>query len=473
LLAVVGDPYVLYQDAHWRDLIQYCQSNNSYIGPEIRLDNFEAREKKEQQHKESQQQLKQQQQQQKQEEQQRQQQQLQLQKQEEDERLKQQQQFQLQLQQQQQQLQLAEQQKRQSQQPATKGSHPPPSPTQPPQNQHTQPPKPSAWQPLPAAVETERATLAPAPTTAQLLLGSAPPAMLPATQNPPPAQQLPPQGGFVVHAPAAHPWPWNGQPPQQHPLHPYHTTLGQHQSMPVVFNPHSLPYFTPSVLHPSPLPAMPHHLLAQPPIPAPAAFQPPPTVDTAAATTPGSAIAVVSAEERRANELLARQMMAPQPRPLPGLADESEAEEEQNEYAPLYSFEGQPLIMAKKTAPGYPAVMINEKDGALVVKISMFGLSVTVQRNGQLIYVRLREAAEVKNALFTLPLLHAMPTPNGKRSKKAQSGERAVLLVAVPQGFDQSRTKYEEGQTLLIITMVRPALSTRLLTVTTTKTDLL
>jgi hypothetical protein len=68
---------------------------------------------------------------------------------------------------------------------------------------------------------------------------------------------------------------------------------------------------------------------------------------------------------------------------------------------------------------------------------------------------------------------HAWFVCTGKRSKKAQSGERAVLLVAVPQGFDQSKTKFEEGQTLLIITMVRPALSTRLLTVTTTKTDLL
>lgn len=46
-----------------------------------------------------------------------------------------------------------------------------------------------------------------------------------------------------------------------------------------------------------------------------------------------------------------------------------------------------------------------------------------------------------------------------------------MLLVAVPQGFDQSKTKFEEGQTLLTITMVRPAHSTRQLTVTTTKTD--
>ncbi len=404
-------------------MIQYCRSNNSYIGPEIRLDNFEAREKKEQQHKESQQQLKQQQHQQKQEEQKRQQQQLQLQKHEEEQRLQQQQRQQLQLQLQQQQL--AEQQKKQSQQPTAKGSHPPPSPAQ---NQHTQPPKASAWQPLPiqppqasawqslpVAAETQRATLPPAPTATHLPLGGNAPHSTPtellATQNSAPYQQLPPQG---AHAPPVHPWPWNGQPPQQHPLHPYHMSLGQHQSMPVVFNPHSLPYFMPPAPHPSQLPPMPHHVLAQPPVPAPAAFQPPPTVDTASAPTPVSA-PVVSAEEIRANEQLARQMMAPQPRPLPGIADESEAEEEQNEYAPLYSYEGQPLIMVKKTAPAYPAVMVNERDGALVVKISLFGLSVAVQRNGQLIYVRLREAAEVKNALFTLPLLHAMPTSNGIR----------------------------------------------------------
>jgi hypothetical protein len=60
----------------------------------------------------------------------------------------------------------------------------------------------------------------------------------------------------------------------------------------------------------------------------------------------------------------------------------------------------------------------------------------------------------------------------GKRGSKTTKGERARLIVVVPESFESTRTEYKEGKTVLIISMVRPA-PARVHTVHPMKTDML
>jgi hypothetical protein len=179
------------------------------------------------------------------------------------------------------------------------------------------------------------------------------------------------------------------------------------------------------------------------------------------------------------DEILVRQLLTPQPLELPtiDLAQGSEHEgwtdDGADEYVPLFAFEGKPMVLVKKTASGYPAIMGHEKDDRLELQISIFGLAAKVESNGRLIFVCLRDHPDAKKALFSLTSLHAMPpVAKGKRGSKTTKGERARLIVVVPESFESTRTEYKEGKTVLIISMVRPA-PARVHTVHPMKTDML
>ena len=220
-------------------------------------------------------------------------------------------------------------------------------------------------------------------------------------------------------------------------------------------------------------------------------------VDGASSPSPSNVAATQLVEE---NERLAKQMAIPQPLPshpfITPAGDDAVDEEDDgtmdDEFAPVFVFEGSPVLLVKKTSAAYPAVMAFERkeDACLVVQISIFGLRACVKRRGGLIYVSLSEPPEnTRSVRFALTSLHPMPPPPpasrgalqtpsmfvarligsfvkatsnhvcaGKEKKKkgGREGERSRLIVAVPQDtFDDTKTRFEQGETLLIVTMTR------------------